>query len=218
VVWREVVKLLESPRLIDEEPERRLATARNVGPGKRRRKEILQGNLLRVQSSMERLITACQEDLSSLDGLRRRMPDVGEREQAIPTELNAIERNELADPAAYFWTRADRDGLSCRVARNSKDFGCFGTSAYCTALGEKIIVADDAIIIRHSIPAPSSSLAGGQPTSSRQGQPFSGGSCLLRSGSSCRTSRRRLPQTMRRCCRFADQRQQRMTILLLPCK
>ena len=35
--WREVVKLLESLRLIDEELERRLATARNVGPGKRRR-------------------------------------------------------------------------------------------------------------------------------------------------------------------------------------
>jgi len=37
VVWREVVKLLESLRLIDEELERRLATARTVGLGKRRR-------------------------------------------------------------------------------------------------------------------------------------------------------------------------------------
>jgi site-specific DNA recombinase len=36
LVWREVVKLLESPQLIQEELERRLITARNASPAKRR--------------------------------------------------------------------------------------------------------------------------------------------------------------------------------------
>jgi site-specific DNA recombinase len=36
LVWREVVKLLESPQLIQEELERRLTTARDASPAKRR--------------------------------------------------------------------------------------------------------------------------------------------------------------------------------------
>ena len=65
LVWREIVKLLESPQLIQEELERRLAAARNAGPAKRR-EETLQRELARVQKSMERLMTAYQEDLLSL--------------------------------------------------------------------------------------------------------------------------------------------------------
>ena len=83
---------------------------------------------------------------------------------------------------------------------------------------KEIIVADDATIIRHSIPAPSSSLAAGQPTSTRQGQPFSGGAYLLRWGVVAAP----LVGVFHKQCEdafvFADQRQQRMTILLLPSK
>ena len=85
----------------------------------------MQGNLSRVQSGMERLITAYQEDLLSLDGLRRRLPDVRKREPAIRIELNAIERTSLPIPQSYFWTRADRDRLSCTVARISKELWMF---------------------------------------------------------------------------------------------
>jgi len=69
VVWREILKLLESPRLIQEELERRLAAARNASPAKQR-EENLQRELARVRKSMERLMTAYQEDLMSLDDLR----------------------------------------------------------------------------------------------------------------------------------------------------
>jgi hypothetical protein len=48
---------------------------------------------------------------------------------------------------------------------------------------KEIVVAGDAIIIRHSIPATSSSPAGGQPTSTRPGQPVGEACYLLRSGS-----------------------------------
>jgi site-specific DNA recombinase len=183
VVWREVVKLLESPRLIEEELERRLATARSVGPGKRR-KEILQRDLARVQSSMERLMTAYQEDLFSLDDLRRRMPDVRKREQAIRTELNAIE-NELADPAAYLRLAETLTSFLARLRRTAKALDVAERQRIVRLLVKEIIVADDAIIIRHSIPAPSStSPAGGQRTPTSQGRQLGDGSYLLRSESS----------------------------------
>jgi site-specific DNA recombinase len=49
---------------------------------------------------MERLMTAYQDDLLSLEDLRRRMPELRKREQGIRTELNAIV-NQLADRAGY---------------------------------------------------------------------------------------------------------------------
>jgi site-specific DNA recombinase len=104
VVWREILKLLERPYLIQEELERRLAAARNASPGKRR-EENLQRGLARVRRSMERLITAYQEDLMSLDDLRRRMPELRRREQAISADPNAIESNLPTAPGI-----CDRDG------------------------------------------------------------------------------------------------------------
>jgi Recombinase/Recombinase zinc beta ribbon domain len=65
VVWREILKLLESPHLIQEELERRLAAARSASPVKQR-EENLQREFARVRKSMERLMTAYQEDLMSV--------------------------------------------------------------------------------------------------------------------------------------------------------
>src|SRR4029453_5090476 len=50
-------QLLEAPRLIDDELNRRLEAAQNAAPTKRRQ-EALQRDLTRVRKSMERLMTA----------------------------------------------------------------------------------------------------------------------------------------------------------------
>jgi hypothetical protein len=84
VVWNEIVKLLENPRLIEEELDRRLEIAQKAFPTQRRQ-ESLQRDLTRVHKSMERLMTAYQEDLLSLDELRSRMPDLRQRKsRAMP--------------------------------------------------------------------------------------------------------------------------------------
>jgi len=99
VVWNEIVRLLENPRLIDEELNRRLEAARKAAPTKRRQ-ETLQRDLTRVRKSMERLMTAYQEDLLSLDELRNRMPELRQRERAMHAELQSIGTQEQ-DRAAY---------------------------------------------------------------------------------------------------------------------
>src|SRR5215831_10179392 len=60
VVWNEVVKLLENPRLIEQELDRRLEAAQKASPTKRRQ-ESLHRDLTRVHKSIERLMTAYQE-------------------------------------------------------------------------------------------------------------------------------------------------------------
>jgi site-specific DNA recombinase len=73
LIWAEVLRLLEDPALIQQEIDRRLDAARTNSPTRRREAE-LDRELVRVHKSMERLLTAYQEDLLSLDELRRRMP------------------------------------------------------------------------------------------------------------------------------------------------
>src|SRR5262249_35285822 len=90
IVWGEIVKLLENPRLIQEEIDRRLEVAQRTSPTQRRQ-QSLQRNLARARKSIERLMTAYQEDLLSLDELRARMPDLRQRERAMQAELQSIE-------------------------------------------------------------------------------------------------------------------------------
>ena len=49
----------------------------------------MERDLARVGKSIERLLTAYQEDLLSLEQLRERMPLLRQREQTLRHELNA---------------------------------------------------------------------------------------------------------------------------------
>jgi len=73
IIWAEVVRLLEDPTLIQQELDRRLAAARSSDPTKHR-EQSLQNQLTRVGKSLERLLTAYQEGLLSLEQLRERIP------------------------------------------------------------------------------------------------------------------------------------------------
>jgi site-specific DNA recombinase len=88
-VWTHVMRLLEDPTLIQQELERRLAAAGAADPTTQRERTV-QRDLVRVGKSIERMLTAYQEDLLSLEQLRERMPPLRQREQALRTELQAI--------------------------------------------------------------------------------------------------------------------------------
>ena len=99
IVWREVVRLIENPALIQAELDRRLDAARAAEPTKRRQ-ESLERELTRTRKSIERLVTAYQEDLLSLDELRRRMLELRTREQSMRAEMQAI-LCQAADRMSY---------------------------------------------------------------------------------------------------------------------
>ena len=99
IVWTEVLRLLENPLLIQQELDRRLAAARAADPTKARAQTV-QRDRVRVGKSIERLLTAYQEDLVSLEQLRERMPSLHERERALCTELHAM-AEQTRDRAAY---------------------------------------------------------------------------------------------------------------------
>ena len=150
LAWREVVKLLEDPQLIQEELERRLAAARNASPVKRR-EDTLQRELARVQKSADRLMTAYQEDLLSLDDLRRRMPELRKREQTIGSELSAIQ-SQLVDRAGYLRLAETVTSFLARLRTTAKTLDVSERQRIVRLLVKEILVSNDAIVIRHSNP------------------------------------------------------------------
>lgn len=151
-VWREVMRLIEDRSLIDAELERRLSAARDAAPT-RRREEALQRECARLARSIERLTTAYQEDLLSLDELRARMPDLRQREKTVEAELNAIAA-QAQDRAQALQLVETLTAFLARLqsAANSIDIG--EQQRIVRLLVKEVLAGDDAIVIRHSIPIP----------------------------------------------------------------
>ena len=125
VVWKEIARLLEEPSLIQEELDRRLEAARKADPTQRR-EEALRRDLARCRKSIERLLTAYQESLLSLEELRNRMPDLRGREQACLAELQAIE------------DQSKEREICLRLAESVTDFlGRLRSSAQTLDVGER---------------------------------------------------------------------------------
>ena len=99
IVWIEVIRLLEDPTLIQRELDRRLTAARSSDPTKKREQNV-QRDLICVGKGIERLLTAYQEELLSLEQLRERMPALRQREQTLRAELQAI-ADQATDRATF---------------------------------------------------------------------------------------------------------------------
>jgi site-specific DNA recombinase len=181
VVWTEVVRLLEDPGLIQSELDRRLAAAKTADPAKQRERD-LQRELARARKSMDRLLTAYQEDLLSLDELRRRMPELRQREQTSQTELQSI-RDQTNDRAVYLRLAETLSSFLARLRTAADTLDIVERQRIVRLVIKEILVDKDTIVIRHSIPLPTMPSNGNdcQSTPSGSGAPGDG-SCLLRSG------------------------------------
>ena len=185
VVWAEIIKLLETPSLIQEELDRRLAAARTSDPTQRREK-ALQRDLARLRKSMDRLLTAYQEDLISLDELRRRMPALRQREQATPrhatprhathAELQSIV-DQAGDRATYLRLAETLAGFLTRLRSSAETLDVHERQRIV-----RLLVGDDTIIIRHSIPIPNNPSTGDHSPPTPIGGTSTSDCYLLRSG------------------------------------
>jgi site-specific DNA recombinase len=153
VVWAEVVRLLQDPVLIQQELDRRLAAARTSDPT-RKREQSLQRDLRHVAKGIERLLTAYQEELLSLEQLRERMPMLRQREQALRAELQAI-ADQANDRAAFLRLAETLTAFLTRLRSAAENLGVLERQKIVRLLVKEILVGEDTITIRHSIPIPS---------------------------------------------------------------
>src|SRR5215813_5847506 len=99
------------------------------------------------------------------------------------SELNAIE-SQLADRAGYLRLAETVTSFLARLRETAKTLDVAERQRIVRLLVKEILVDDDTIVIRHSIPAPTESTDGSGPTSRSRGrQPPGDASYLLRKGS-----------------------------------
>jgi len=156
VVWKELLRLLEDPSVVQEELNRRREAASQADPRKQR-EEILRRDLARLEKSMDRLLSAYQEGLVSLDQLRSRMPELRKQQQAVQAELQSLEAaaaddtqclrlvETLADFCAQLRSRPD----TLEVSERQKIL---------RLLVKEILVDRETLTIRHSIRIPNAGL------------------------------------------------------------
>ena len=134
----------------NNELDRRLAAARDTNPNKRR-EESLQRELTLIKKGKDRLMTAYQEDLLSLDELRQRMPDLRRREQAHLAELQSIQ-DQLTSRTAYLHLAETLTSFLGKLRSAARAIDTSERQRIVRLLVKDILVGDDTIVIRHSIP------------------------------------------------------------------
>ena len=188
IVWTEVIRLLENPTLIQQELDRRLAAARASDPTKKR-EQSLHRELTRVGKGIERLLTAYQEELLSLEQLRERMPALRQREQTLRGELQAI-ADQSTDRATFLRLAETLTAFLARLHSAADTLDIIERQRIVRLVVKDILIGDDSIVIRHCIPVglvpPTHSAPATPATQPRAGR--GGQSYLLRSGSNQRVA------------------------------
>ena len=151
IVWQEVVRLVVDPTLIQAELDRRLYAALAAEPTKRRQ-DALERELTRTRKSMERLVTAYQEDLLPLDELRLRMPELRSREQSMRAELQAI-LDQAADRMSFLRLAETLTAFLQRLYKSSQSLEIGDRQKIVRLIVKDVLVDNDTITIRHSIPS-----------------------------------------------------------------
>jgi len=153
IVWAEVIRLLEDPTLIQQELDRRLAAARLSDPTKKRELS-LQRELTHVGKGIERLVSAYQEELLSIEHLRERMPPLRHREQTLRAELQGI-IDQANDRTVFLRLAETLTAFLARLRTAAETLSVTERQRIVRLVVKDVLIGNDTIAIRHSIPVPS---------------------------------------------------------------
>ena len=199
IVWVEVIRLLEDPTLIQQELDRRLAAARDADPTKQR-EQGLQRELTHTVKGIERLLSAYQEELVSIEQLRERMPLLRQREQALRAELQAI-ADQLNDRAMFLRLAETLTAFLTRLRSAAHTLDVEERQRIVRLVVKDVLIGEDTIVIRHCIPISAPSTPDRRPSApGPEGSP-NPQNYLLRKGRDhrslrCTTHRRPLPHLL----------------------
>jgi site-specific DNA recombinase len=181
-VWKEIIRLLDDPMLVQGEIDRRQQAAQNADP-LRKREEALRREQVRLEKCSDRLISAYQEGLVTLPQLRHRMPELRKQAQAVESELQSLEMATL-DQAKYLQLAETLAMFRLRLRARAETLDIRERQQILRLLVKEILVDAETITIRHSFALPSGPESNGMPNPSSG---LSGASIppgyLLRSGS-----------------------------------
>ena len=183
IVWDEIIRLLDDPSLIQSEIDRRRKTALESNP-LRKREDDLRREQARLEKCIDRLISAYQEALVTLPELRQRMPGLHRQIHAVEAELHSLEISAV-DNARYLQLAETLATFRGRLRARAETLDVIQRQQILRLLVKDILVSNDTITIRHSLPItlPGSGSGGMTPPSSSIIEASSKTGYLLRSRS-----------------------------------
>ena len=110
----------------------------------RTRTQAVARDLARVGKTIERLLTAYQDELVSLEQLREGMPLLRQREQALRHELNALVE-QTRDRAAHLRLAETLSAFLTRLRSAAETLNVLSYNASCSSSSTEVIVSDDTI-------------------------------------------------------------------------
>jgi len=149
IVWKEIVKLLEDPGLIQREIEKRIEATKNASP-LAHQKTVIEKQRVKLMQSMDKLLDAYQEGLIPISQLRKRMPELKKRVNTTEKELENLKTHELAlDQRLQL---LDVESFTSQVDQNINHLDIKEKKKILRLLVKEIVVGDGIIEIKHSIP------------------------------------------------------------------
>ena len=157
IIWHKVVELLSNPEMIKAEINRRVKEIQSSNPTKKRKASI-EKELLRLGNCIQRLLDAYQENLVKIEELRDRMPRLRKRQKALESELASLECTlsaqksvlRLATDIESFLNQLKSAADTLRVEERQKIL---------RLIVKEILIDDEAVTIKHSIPLTNKSRA-----------------------------------------------------------
>jgi site-specific DNA recombinase len=178
VVWDEVIRLLEDPALLQAEITRRLEAAKQADPTQQRQQHLLREQA-RLAQSIERLLTAYQDSLLSLDELRRRIEPLRKQHGAAQAEVEALDM-AAADQQRYLRLVESLAPFQARLRTRAESMDIGERQRIVRLLIKEVIVGSESITIRHCLPIAPAPVA--PPASPAPACGPSGGNSLLCTG------------------------------------
>jgi site-specific DNA recombinase len=149
VVWQKIQELLEDPALIQREVEKRAEQTRSASPVLKQ-KVAIEKQHTKLSQSMDKLLDAYQEGLVSIAQLRERMPELQRRLNATQKELENLKHCELALDGRLQYL--DVQSFTSQLGVNVGSLDIKEKKKILRLLVKEVVVGDDCIEIRHSIP------------------------------------------------------------------
>jgi len=146
VVWKQVVRLLENPDLIEKEINRRIEESAYSNVTERR-KEALKKELTRVQKGIDKLLDAYQEDIIPLAELRKRIPALRKRETAIKKELQGMHMR-LIDHHRLLTLTENMENFLRRLRESAETLNVPERQKVVRLVVKEVIVGSDEITIK----------------------------------------------------------------------
>jgi len=150
IVWQQVIQLLEDPDLVRAEIQRRIKEIHDSNPTKRR-KEALGKEITRMQKGIEKLLDAYQEGLLKLEELRKRLPELRKRQEALNSELYSLEAAS-ADQKAFLRLADTIESFLKRLRATAETLSVTERQKVLRLIVKEILVYPKTIKIKHSLP------------------------------------------------------------------